>query len=359
MIPGLNVITIKATDALGNLGTASVTVDYSHETVAPVLTIVNPAPPTFTSPTQLITVSGTATDNVGVTSVSWINKTTRVYGVANYAAPNWTTDVPLADGPNVIDITASDDVGNTMTQTITITFVAPVDTNPPSITITAPTSLDTFDVTTSPLHLEANAIDDIGVVSVTWTNQGTFGSGDSGWGTFWYASIPLAAGANLITVTATDTSGNTSTDTITVNYTPPLGDPVPPSVNIVTPLATGTVNVGVPTVDITGTASDNNVVAEVTYSNTSTGFYATASGTTNWSAMGVTLNAGVNVITARAIDPAGNVGQSTLVVVYTPPLAAKPVAPVIPAGMCGCTGLEPLLVLGAFWLRRRLRRPSR
>jgi hypothetical protein len=130
-------------------------------------------------------------------------------------------------------------------------------------------------------------------------------------------------------------------------------------VAFVPPRASGTVNTGVPMVNLTGTASDNNKVDSVTFSNSTTGLYATAAGTTAWSASNVVLDPGVNVITARAIDPAGNVGQATLVVVYTPPAAAKPVAPVIPAGLCGCTGLEPLLVLLPLWLGRRWRRRTR
>lgn len=356
MIPGTNIITIRAIDALGNIGVATLTVDYSHETVAPTITIDTPTTlPTFTSPSQVITVAGTASDNVGVTSVTWINRTTGVFGIAT-GTTAWSADIPLANGSNLIQVTASDDVGNTVFAQITITFTAPAETNPPTITITAPTTADTFNTTTSPLHLEANAIDDTGVVSVRWTNQGTFGDGITGYGAFWFADIPLASGNNVITVTATDTSGNTATDVITVNYNPPAGDPVPPLVAIVTPLASGTVNVSVPVVNVTGTASDNNKVDSVTFSNTTTGLFATAVGTTSWSASNVLLDPGVNVITARAIDPAGNVGQATLVVVYTPPAAAKPVAPVIPAGMCGCTGLEALVALGALLLGRRLRR---
>jgi len=355
LIPGSNVITIRASDALGNIGSSVLTVDYSHETVAPALTIVTPAPPSFVSPSQMVTLAGTASDNVGVSVVQWINVTTGVYGIAS-GTTAWTADVPLANGANLIQVMALDDVGNSFTDSITISYAALAEVNPPTITITAPTTSDTFDTTVSPLHIEADALDDVGIVSVHWTNQGSFGDGDSGWGSFWYADIPLVSGINVITMTAIDTSGNTASDTITINYNPPVGDPVPPAVSILTPLSSGTYNVTVPTLDLAGISSDNNKVDAVTFSNNATGVYATATGTTSWSVSNVALNSGVNVITARAIDPAGNIGQTTLVVVYTPPAAAKPVAPVIPAGMCGCTGLEVLLGLGAVWMRRRRRR---
>ena len=358
LIPGTNVITIKASDLLGNIGSSTLTVNFSFETIPPVLAIDPSLLPSFVSPSQLATVFGTASDDMSVTSVTWVNKTTGVFGVAT-GTSTWTTTVPLTTGNNLITVTASDDAGNLTSQDVTASFSAAAQTNPPSVTITGPTTSATFTTTSSPLNLQATAIDAVGVVSVTWSNQATFGTGSCGWGANWFASIPLANGLNPITVTATDTSGLTGTATIAITYNPPVGDPVPPTVAFVTPAAGGTVNVGVPTVDITGTAYDNVSVVSVTYSNSATGLGATVAGTASWSMAGIQLNAGVNVLTARALDPSGNVGETTLVVVYTPPAAAKPVAPKIPAGMCGCTGLEVLVGLGLVWIGRRARRRAR
>jgi len=356
LVPGINLITIRASDALGNIGTATLSVDYSHETVAPGIVIDTPTTlPTFVSAAQLLTVAGTATDNVGVVAVKWQNRNTLVYGTAT-GTTAWTATVPLNGGVNVLDFSAFDDVGNVTTASLTVTFTPTPETAVPTITITAPTSSDTFDTTVSPLHLECDALDDTGVVAVVWTNQASYGNGISGWGTFWFADIPLVSGVNIITVTAVDPFGNIASDTLTVNFNPPAGDPVPPTIAIMTPLATGTVDVSIPSVNLSGTSFDNVQVEAVTFSNSATGDFGTANGTTAWSTGTLMLNPGVNVITARAIDATGNIGQTTLVVVYTPPAAAKPVAPVIPAGMCGCTGLELLPLLGAVWLRRRLRR---
>jgi hypothetical protein len=355
LIPGINLITIRATDALGNIGSATLSVDYSHETVAPSIVIDTPTTgPTFTSVAQSVTVAGTAADNVGVVSVTWKNMATGVTGIA-FGTTAWNAQIPLAIGANLINVTALDDVGNSIQASITISYTATPETTAPTISITAPTSADTFTTTVSPLYLECDAVDDTGVVVVQWSNQGTFGDGVSSWGTTWYSSIPLVKGTNLIQVIAIDPFGNTSTDTITVTYNPPNGDPIPPGVTITSPAASGTVNVSVPTISIAGTASDNDMVSQVTFSNSPSAAFGDANGTTTWAVNSIALDPGVNVITARAFDPAGNVGQTTLVVVYTPPAAAKPVAPVIPAGMCGCTGLEVLLGLGVVWLRRRRR----
>jgi hypothetical protein len=353
--PGANLITVRASDAQGNVGSATLTVNYSNETIPPTLAITAPTvAATYTSTTQILTVSGTASDDMILASINWINTATGVTGIAN-GTTNWSADIPLASGVNQLIFTAFDGVGNTTQVTLTVTFVPPPDTLPPSITITAPSTTGNFTTTSSPVTLHCTAFDDVGVAYVRWTNQGSFGDGICGWGTFWYATIPLVTGANVITVTAVDTAGNTATDQITVTFNPPIGDLIPPTVTIVSPSSSGGVNVGVPSIDLSGTASDNVKVATVTVSNATASTLGTATGTTSWSQTAIPLVPGVNVLTARAIDPSGNVGTATVVVVYTPPAAAKPVAPVIPAGHCGLLGMEILLPLAALaaWRRRR------
>jgi Ca2+-binding RTX toxin-like protein len=87
---------------------------------------------------------------------------------------------------------------------------------PPVITITSPTADPTFTSDASSITLAGTASDDTGIVSVTWVNN-RGGSGAASGTTSWTAAgIPLSGGANIIAVTATDLSGNSSTDTITV-----------------------------------------------------------------------------------------------------------------------------------------------
>jgi hypothetical protein len=62
----------------------------------------------------------------------------------------------------------------------------------------------------------------------------------------------------------------------------------------------------------TGVASDNVAVTEVTWQ-TSTGGAGTAQGTSNWRAM-IPLMVGVNTVTIRARDAAGNIGTRSMVV---------------------------------------------
>ena len=72
-----------------------------------------------------------------------------------------------------------------------------------------------------PLSLGGTASDNVGVTQVSWSND-RGGSGTAIGTATWTASgIALQSGANVITVTARDAAGNTSTDTLTVTYTAP------------------------------------------------------------------------------------------------------------------------------------------
>lgn len=111
------------------------------------------------------------------------------------------------------------------------TCYASVLSDPPTASITAPTSGTTYSTNTTPLTtLAGGATDDVGVTSVTWacpTCTPTSGTatcatcGSTATAPSWsVASIGLASGANVITVTANDADTQTGTDALTVTYTP-------------------------------------------------------------------------------------------------------------------------------------------
>ena len=91
-----------------------------------------------------------------------------------------------------------------------------------------------------------------------------------------------------------------------------------PTIQITTPTSNPTYSTDQPTINISGTASDNVGVSEVTWVNRSTGTTRTAAGTASWAANGISLNKGSNVISVTAKDAAGNKGTATLTVMYTP-----------------------------------------
>ena len=98
-------------------------------------------------------------------------------------------------------------------------------------------------------------------------------------------------------------------------------DPTPPTVTITTPTSSPTYTASSSSLSIGGAASDNFTgpfgVTQVTWAN-SLGGAGTCSGTTSWSAGGISLSSGQNVITVTARDEAGNTGTDTLTVTYTP-----------------------------------------
>jgi hypothetical protein len=312
---GANVITVTAYDAAGNTGTDTLTVTYTlADTVAPTIVVTSPtSSPTYATTSTPITIGGTASDNVGVTQVTWSNDRGGS-GIATGTDAWDISSIVLQPGANVIAVTAYDAAGNTGTDTLTVTYALP-DTILPTIAITSPTSSPTYLTTISPLAIGGTASDNIGVTQVTWIND-RGGSGTASGTTAWTISnIPLQPGANIITVTAYDAAGNAGTDTLTVTYAP--GDTINPTIAITAPTAATTYATNSTPITLAGTASDNVAVIQVTWSNDRGGSGA-AVGTTNWTTPGVVLQPGANVITVTAYDAAGNTGTDTLTVTYTP-----------------------------------------
>lgn len=87
---------------------------------------------------------------------------------------------------------------------------------PPAVTVNSPPT----STSSSPLTVTGSASSSGTVSQVTWTNAATGGSGTAAGTTAWSASIPLAAGPNVITLTGTDGAGLSSSSTFTVTYTP-------------------------------------------------------------------------------------------------------------------------------------------
>ena len=79
------------------------------------------------------------------------------------------------------------------------------------------------------------------------------------------SGIALLSGSNVLTVTARDAAGNTSTDTLTVTYTPPATPP--PGGDDHGADECGDVRDGDNPLTLSGTASDNVGVTQVTWVN--------------------------------------------------------------------------------------------
>jgi hypothetical protein len=210
LVVGANTITVVATDQAGNKTTNSRTVTY--DPTAPVLTISAPAD-NSTSVQSFITVSGTVNENSTV-AVSINGGTAQS---ATMTGTGFTASVNLVSGINTIDITATDQAGNTTSAKRTVTYSAPE--SQLTLAVTNPAQ----DVTTRnpDMTIRGMVTDAAGAVTVTVkVNSRTYTPHVGATGNFGQKISFSTARTYVITVTATDLSGNTATVTRNVIYRP-------------------------------------------------------------------------------------------------------------------------------------------
>jgi fibronectin type 3 domain-containing protein len=312
LLEGENVITIAASDAAGNEGSTILTVNYiPPDTVSPIVMISSPTTGSnFTTSQASIALSGTASDNIGVTQVTWNNS--RGGGGNATGTNNWNiSNIALVEGENIITVQAFDGAGNGSGRILAVNYIPP-DTAAPAINITSPTNEKTYTTNSGSINLSGNASDNIGVTQVRWTNSRGGSDVASGTNNWTVQGVSLAEGDNAITVTARDAAGNEVSSTLNVIYT--LPDTIKPVIKRTLPTTGGTYYTKKQTLSISGTASDNKGVVVVLWSN-SKGGSGTATGTTNWSVSGIQLVVGGNTITITAKDAAGNSASNSLYVV--------------------------------------------
>ena len=178
----------------------------------------------ITSPSNGAVVSGSvnitanASDDDGVTRVVF-EVDGNVVGTDTNGANGWsvswdTTDV--GNGPHTITATATD-TGDQSTESapVSVTVDNFVD-QPPSVTITSPEEDEEVSGTVT---IAADASDDVEVTQVAFrvgtTALGIDDDGSDGWSTTWDTTT-VPNGDYTITATATDSSGQTDSDQVTV-----------------------------------------------------------------------------------------------------------------------------------------------
>ena len=132
-----------------------------------------------------------------------------VNGLPTMVFPDGTfsVDIGLLEGLNPVTVVATDLVGNMNWVDLTVE----VDTTPPALVVGGPAD----------------------GANVSEPNVVVFGTAEAGasvWvngvravdSTDWSVTVSLVEGANTIVVTATDSLGNTATETLVVNYVPPV-----------------------------------------------------------------------------------------------------------------------------------------
>jgi hypothetical protein len=116
---GTNELTVTARDAAGNQSSDTLTVTY--DPTPPTITIAGPTTAsTYLTGASVITLGGTAADNIGITAVTWANSA----GGTGFASGTRTwsvASISLSLGTNVITVTAQDAAGNRRTDVLTVT----------------------------------------------------------------------------------------------------------------------------------------------------------------------------------------------------------------------------------------------
>ena len=122
---GENQITVMARATNGSTVEKSLTVTYSSptDTVPPRLTILSPLSLSVTTTASSVSLMGTASDNVGVTQVTWLRSISAAgsdgnAGVALGTSVWRTGPITLAVGTNTITIRAFDAAGNTASRSV-------------------------------------------------------------------------------------------------------------------------------------------------------------------------------------------------------------------------------------------------
>lgn len=200
---GANALTVTARDALVNSDTDLLTSTLSTSDVtAPVITITSNGGSgvgaNFTTTTSPVTISGTASDAVGVTLVRWTN-TAGSPGTAS-GTTAWSGSVPLTSGANALTFIAEDANGNQGTDTITVTYT-------PTLTIT---TLTLPPATQNSAYSQTLARTG-GTAPFTWDNN----SGGSSLG---------AAACTGLSISVAGVVSGTPTTTGTCNFTAKITD---------------------------------------------------------------------------------------------------------------------------------------
>jgi len=272
------------------------------DTTPPTASVGSPANGATVSGT--ITISATASDDVGVTQVQFF-----VDGVplstdttAPYSA-SWNTTTAV-DGAHSLTAQAADAAGN-LGSSAAVNMT--VDNTGPAVTINSPAAGATVSATVA---ITADASDSSGVTQVRFFVDGVLLSTDTTapYSASWDTTAS-SDGAHALTAQATDSVGNVGLSG-PVNVTVDNADVTPPTVGITSPSGGATVS---GTITISATASDDVGVTQVQFfvdgvllSTDTTAPYSTAWDTTS-------AADGARSLTAQAADAAGNTGSSAAV----------------------------------------------
>lgn len=285
-----------------------VTYNLPSDTTAPTVAVSAPANGSTVSGT--VTVSATASDNVGVTKVELLVNGTVASTVTT--APysySWNTTTS-ANGTYTLTAKAYDaagNVGQSSSVSVTVNNQA-ADTTAPTVAITAPANNATIKGT---ITASATATDNVKVTKVEFYLNNVLKRTDtSAPFTYSFNTTTVSDGAYTLTAKAYDAAGNIG-NSAAVSVTV-ANDATAPTVSVSAPANGATVN-GV--VSVNATATDNLAVTKVEFyvNNVLASTDTTSPYSYSWDT--ATVANGSYTLTAKAYDAAGNSKVSTAVTV--------------------------------------------
>lgn len=281
------------------VNTNSFTVTAPADTTKPVVSAFT-LPGTATSMTVPVG-SFTATDNVAVTGyMITTSATAPAAGAAGWTASAPTSATAPAAGSATFYAWAKDAAGNvSASKNASVTITTTADTTKPTLTVSALVNGAYTNMAT--LNISGKASDAGGLQSVTVNGQTVAVNPDGSFST----ALTLTVGANTVTVTAADKTGNQQTDTRTITY-----DPTAPVLTVSAPADNSSTTQSF--ITLTGTINETSRVT-VTDNN---GSPQTAAISGNNFTATVYLSPGVNTIAVTATDLAGNTTGAKRTVTY-------------------------------------------
>lgn len=257
-----------------------------------------------------VTLTATASDNVGVTKVEFYDNGLPL-GTVTKAPYQWVVPYTAAqNGTHLLRAVVYDAAGNTSTSSVSVTVQITVqpsaDTTPPSVSVSASTSSLT---SAGEVKFTASAADNVGVSKVEFYDNGVLFATDTATPFEAVRSYTAADnGTHTIKVVAYDAAANQaeSTTSVTVQITA-LADAQAPSVSLAVNPATLSAAGGV---TLTAAASDNVAVTKVEFYDN--GVLVGTDTTAPYGLRRAYTNAdnGTHTLRAVAYDAAGNQAQA-------------------------------------------------
>ena len=216
---GLNSIKAKATDEAGNIGDNSSAVNVTLDTTLPTINFIEPSGD-ITVNTKTIYLSANAIDENGVKSVEITvnNKFIKLLKATSGNISISRVPITLSSGTNVITLTATDNLGNTASNSIKVTIL------PLKATITTP--IDGGEYSEYWDSIKFNASVEGGVSNYqyywTWRSDDGLDTGSRTSKTFTktFALKKIRVTTYTITLTVTDGFGNVSEDNAKITVYP-------------------------------------------------------------------------------------------------------------------------------------------